>query len=98
MLILDWIFLLLTVLYAVDILIRIYGLGFKSFRANGWNIFDVIVITGTFATTIPALRSASQDRAGSRVNVQLQKLFLVAIAFKLVQRIDSLNQLFKTAV
>jgi hypothetical protein len=29
---------------------------------------------------------------------QLQKLFLVSIAFKLVQRMNSLNKLFKTAV
>jgi len=94
----DWIFLCLTILYAVDLVIRFYGLGFKSFRANGWNLFDVIVITGSFATTIPALRNASQGSTGNTVNVQLQKLFLVAIAFKLVQRIDSLNQLFKTSV
>jgi hypothetical protein len=29
---------------------------------------------------------------------QLQKLFLVSIAFKLVQRTNSLNKLFKTAM
>ena len=82
----------------MDIFIRFYGLGFKSFRANGWNIFDLVVITGSFATTIPVLRAASKGLPGSQVNVQLQKLFLVAIAFKLVQRVGSLNQLFKTSV
>jgi hypothetical protein len=44
------------------------------------------------------LQNASRGSTGNTVVVQLQKLFLVAIAFKLVQRIDSLNQLFKTSV
>jgi hypothetical protein len=94
----DWIFLGLTVLYAIDLLVRLYGLGFKSFRANGWNLFDLIVITGSFATTIPALQAASKGVPANQVNTQLQKLFLVSIALKLVQRISSLNQLFKTSV
>ncbi|WRT67795.1 uncharacterized protein IL334_004769 [Kwoniella shivajii] len=95
---LDVIFLCLTVLYAIDLLIRFYGLGIMSFKANGWNIFDVIVITGSFATTIPALQVAGAGLPGNQVNVQLQKLFLVPISLKLVQRISSLNQLFKTSV
>ena len=95
---LDWIFLFLTVLYAFDLLVRFHGLGFKSFRANGWNLFDLVVITGSFATTIPALQAAMTGLPGSEVNLQLQKLFLVSISLKLVQRISSLNQLFKTSV
>ena len=94
----DVIFLCLTVIYAIDLLVRFYGLGLNSFRKNGWNIFDVVVITGSFATTIPALQTVSSGGPSSQVNVQLQKLFLVAIALKLVQRIDSLNQLFKASV
>jgi hypothetical protein len=70
----------------------------KSFRANGWNIFDLVVITGSFATTIPALYMTLSGGQPSQVNTQLQKLFLVSIAFKLVQRVSSLNQLFKTSV
>ncbi|ODO05658.1 hypothetical protein I350_04717 [Cryptococcus amylolentus CBS 6273] len=95
---LDWIFLCLTILYAIDLLVRFYGLGIKSFRANGWNIFDLVVITGSFATTIPALQASSRGDVANQANVQLQKLFLVSISLKLVQRISSLNQLFKTSV
>ena len=91
-------FLFLSMLYAFDLLVRFYGLGFKSFRANGWNLFDLVVITGSFATTIPALQAALHGNPGSQVNAQLQKLFLVAISFKLVQRMSSLNQLFKTSM
>jgi hypothetical protein len=94
----DCVFLFLTLLYAFDLIVRFYGLGFKSFRANGWNIFDLIVITGSFATTIPALHTALTGGRPKQINTQLQKLFLVSIAFKLVQRVSSLNQLFKTSV
>ncbi|KAH7886746.1 Ion transport protein-domain-containing protein, partial [Phlebopus sp. FC_14] len=83
--------LLLTSMYILDITIRLYGLGWPSFRANGWNVFDVVVAFGSFITTI-VVRFGTPDLATQ----QLQKLFLVSIAFKLVQRTDSLNQLFKT--
>jgi hypothetical protein len=95
---LDWIFLALTILYAIDIVVRFTGLGLNSFRSNGWNLFDVIVVTGSFATTIPALQASLHNAAGSQASKQVQKLFLVSIALKLVQRLDSLNQLFKTSV
>ncbi len=49
---------------------RLYGLGFRSFSANGWNLFDVLTVTGSFATTIP-LRLGS----GGFAIEQLQKLF-----------------------
>ena len=80
-------------MYVVDILVRFYGLGWRSFRANGWNVFDVVVATGSLLTTVSVRVGAS----GYAID-QLQKLFLVSIAFKLVQRMNNLNKLFKTAV
>ncbi|KAH0835701.1 Ion transport protein-domain-containing protein [Lanmaoa asiatica] len=88
---LDLFSLSLTLIYVVDTTIRLYGLGWRSFRANGWNLFDVVVASGSFTTTFIA------HFYSESFNIQLlQKLFLVSIAFKLVQRVDSLNQLFKT--
>lgn len=77
----------------VDITVRFYGLGWRSFRANGWNMFDIVVATGSLLTTVSVRVGAS-----GYVIDQLQKLFLVSIAFKLVQRMNNLNKLFKTAV
>ena len=68
----DDFFLFVTCTYTVDVMVRLYGLGIRSFRANGWNIFDVITVTGSFATTIP-LRAGSTGFATE----QAQKLFLV---------------------
>jgi len=89
----DWIYLALTILYAIDIVVRITGFGWIVFTQNHWNIYDVVVVSGTLATTIPLLLGTQ-----NQVALQLQKLFLVSIVFKLVQRSDSLNQLQKTAV
>jgi len=73
--------------------VRSFGLGWRSFRANGWNLFDLIIATGSFITTL-----AVRFHNSGFVTQQFQKLFLVSIAFKLVQRTNSLNMLFKTAV
>ncbi|GAA5898852.1 calcium channel protein CCH1 [Sporobolomyces salmoneus] len=89
----DWIYLAFTFLYFFDIVVRITGFGWTVFTQNYWNLYDLLVVSGTLATTIPLLLGTEND-----VALQLQKLFLVAIVFKLVQRSDSLNQLQKTAV
>jgi len=80
-------------IYLIDVSVRGFGLGWRSFRANGWNLFDIVVSSGSFITTLIVRFSDS----GFGIQ-QLQKLFLVSIAFKLVQRANSLNMLFKTAV
>ncbi|KAG9101606.1 calcium channel protein [Ceratobasidium sp. 370] len=80
-------------IYALDIIVRLSGLGWRSFKANGWNLFDIVVVTGNLATSIPIVFGST----GFAIE-QLQKLFLVSIAFKLVQKSDNLNQLFKTSI
>ncbi|QRW09988.1 ion transport domain-containing protein [Ceratobasidium sp. AG-Ba] len=87
------VFLFVTLVYAMDIIIRLSGLGWRSFKANGWNLFDIVVVVGNFATGIPIVLGST----GFMIE-QLQKLFLVSIAFKLVQKSNSLNQLFKTSI
>ncbi|GAA5821176.1 hypothetical protein JCM11251_004500 [Rhodosporidiobolus azoricus] len=87
----NYIFLAFTLLYVTDIVVRITGLG-SSFFKSGWNLYDLVVVVGTFGTTLPILAGST-----SQAVTQLQKLFLVAIVMKLAQRNDSLNQLFKTA-
>jgi hypothetical protein len=88
----DYAFLFLTALYLVDVVVRAIGLGWTAFRRTLWNLYDIAVVGGTAATTIAVLANTNG------AVVQLQKLFLVSIAFKLVQKNDSLNTLFKTSV
>ncbi|KAG7087347.1 hypothetical protein E1B28_013323 [Marasmius oreades] len=86
-------FLAITCVYIIDVFVRLIGLGWRSFRSNGWNLFDVVVMLGSFLSTF----IVRFGNAGFLAQ-QLQKLFLVSIAFKLVQRTNSLNRLFKTAM
>jgi hypothetical protein len=86
-------FLGITLIYIIDAMIRFYGLGFSSYTANWWNSFDFFVSLGSFATTL----SVRFGEPGFAIE-QMQKVFLVVICFKLIQRNDSLNVLFKTAV
>lgn len=80
-------------IYVLDIVVRLYGLGWNSYSANGWNLFDIVVAGGSQITIIIV-----RFNTGGFVVQQLQKLFITSIAFKLVQRTNSLNKLFKTAV
>ncbi|KAH9840560.1 Ion transport protein-domain-containing protein [Rhodofomes roseus] len=89
----DAFFFVVTVIYSLDTLVRFFGLGWRSFNANGWNIFDFIIAAGSLITTFVVDFGPS-----GYATQQLQKLFITSIAFKLVQRTNSLNKFFKTAV
>ncbi|KZW03268.1 hypothetical protein EXIGLDRAFT_664412 [Exidia glandulosa HHB12029] len=90
----DIFFLAVIIAYAVDLVVRFFGLGYASFRANGWNLFDCVVVAGSLIATTFTIIADSHFFWVQ----QAQKLFLVSIAFKLVQKSNSLNQLFKTSI
>jgi hypothetical protein len=87
-----YIFLAFTVFYMANVLVRIIGLSWSRFRRSSWDIFSVISVFGTFASTILLLTNFAQQSY-----VQLHKLFLVSIVLLLIPRNDALDQLFKTA-
>jgi hypothetical protein len=87
-----YIFLLFTVFYMANVIIRIVGLSWSRFRRSSWDIYSVISVFGTFASTILLLTNSQQQSY-----IQLNKLFLVSIILLLIPRNDALDQLFKTA-
>lgn len=89
----DALYLGFTAIYAFDIVARLLGLGWRSYRENPWNLYDLFVVSGTLATTLPLLNNSGD----TSTVVQFQKLFLTCVALKLVQKNRALNQLFKTA-
>lgn len=86
-----YVYLLFILMYWSEIAIKLLGLGWKSFRRNLWNLFDLTMVVGSFITAIITLSNPNLQ-----LNVESQKLFMTALCFKLVQRSDSLNQLFTT--
>lgn len=50
---LDAIFLVLSGLFAIDIAVGLYGIGWKYYFKNRWNIYYVVVVAGLLSTGIP---------------------------------------------
>jgi hypothetical protein len=88
----EYIFLALTCVYAANILIRIFGLSWTRFSRSSWDLFSIPAVGGTLVTTLMSLSDNSDPTFD-----QLHKLFLVSVAFLLIPRNNSLDQLFKTA-
>ena len=88
----EYIFLVLTIIYAVNIFLRIYGLSWTRFRRSSWDLFSIPAVSGALVTIVMSL----SDNSDATFD-QLHKLFLVSIAFLLIPRNNSLDQLFKTA-
>ncbi|CAJ0758344.1 19752_t:CDS:10, partial [Entrophospora sp. SA101] len=86
-------FTVFIIIYIIDIVIKITGLGWNVFRSNRWNLFDLVVVTGAAVTNILDLIPNSNIDA-----IKYRKIFLILIAFKLFQKSDVLNQLFKNMV
>ncbi|KAI2635172.1 ion transporter [Xylaria nigripes] len=88
----DKIFLLFTLIYIANIVIRIVGLGWMRFKRSSWDVFSLLAVFGAFATSLILIQR--QDKESF---VQLHKGFLVSIVLLLIPRNDALDQLFKTA-
>lgn len=89
---LDYLFLVFTVFYIANIIIRIVGLTWKRFSRSSWDIYSILSVTGTVITTLLTL-----SRSEVSLYSQLHKSFLVSIALLLIPRSNQLDQLFKTA-
>ena len=88
----DYIFLLFTIVYLLNVIIRVVGLSWQRFRRSSWDLYSVVAVGGVLVTTMMNLSKYSDSTFD-----QLHKLFLVAIAFLLIPRNNQLDQLFKTA-
>ncbi|KAK2783520.1 calcium channel protein [Emmonsiellopsis sp. PD_33] len=88
----DILFLILTLFYVANVVIRIVGLTWQRFSRSSWDVYSIIAVSGTFVTTV-----LSVVRYENRVFIQLHKLFLVSIGLLLIPRNNQLDQLFKTA-
>ncbi|OBZ73074.1 Calcium-channel protein cch1 [Grifola frondosa] len=72
-------FIIVTLVYVVDILVRLFGLGWPSYSANGWNLFDIIVAGGSLLTTL--IVRFSDSGASLPVILSLLGLWLILFMF-----------------
>ncbi|KAG0244946.1 calcium channel protein [Actinomortierella wolfii] len=78
--------------YAGEIVIKISGYGFRKWRHSRWNLYDMVITVLAIATLIP--RFIGHALWTSR----LEKFLLITISFRLAQRIDALQVLFRALV
>ncbi|KAI1386973.1 Ion transport protein-domain-containing protein [Hypoxylon trugodes] len=88
----DLVFLLFTLIYIANVVIRIVGLGWKRFRRSSWDVFSLLSVFGAFVTSVLLI-----SKTENQTFIQLHKYFLVSIVLLLIPRNDALDQLFKTA-
>ncbi|POS87603.1 hypothetical protein EPUL_000935 [Erysiphe pulchra] len=88
----NYIFFAFTLFFLANVIIRIIGLGWARFRRSLWEMYSLLIVSGTLGTTILYLFQLK-----SQVVIQLHKFFLVMIVLLLIPRNDALDQLFKTA-
>ncbi|TGJ84117.1 hypothetical protein E0Z10_g4650 [Xylaria hypoxylon] len=88
----DVVFLLFTLIYIANIVIRIVGLGWTRFRRSSWDVFSLVAVFGAFVTALVLIKEENTEAW-----VQVHKGFLVSIVLLLIPRNDALDQLFKTA-
>lgn len=87
----DYAFLLFTLVYTANIVIRIVGLSWIRFRRSAWDVYSLFAVSGTLITTLMLLA-----KFHDRTFIQFQKLFLVSVALLIIPRNNQLDQLFKT--
>ncbi|KAG0369918.1 calcium channel protein [Gamsiella multidivaricata] len=79
-------------LYSMEIMIKITGYGFHKWRLSRWNLYDLAITTLALITLIPRF-------IGHELwTLRLEKFLLITISFRLAQRIDSLQVLFRALV
>lgn len=78
-------------MFLVNVFIRLVGLGWHRFIRSSWDLYSVLAVPGAFITTILHIAFKRQSI------LELNKLFLVAVALLLIPRNNQLDQLFKTA-
>ncbi|KAG0209729.1 calcium channel protein [Mortierella sp. GBA30] len=79
-------------LYSLEIAVKICGYGFHKWRLSRWNLYDMVITTLALITLIPRF-------IGHELwTLRLEKFLLITISFRLAQRIDSLQVLFRALV
>ncbi|KAF9551224.1 calcium channel protein [Mortierella hygrophila] len=75
--------------YSLEIMVKLCGYGFNKWRLSRWNLYDMIITVLALITLIPRFLQHELW------TLRLEKFLLITISFRLAQRIDSLQVLFR---
>ncbi|KAG0376923.1 calcium channel protein [Mortierella sp. AD032] len=75
--------------YSLEIMVKLCGYGFNKWRLSRWNLYDMTITVLALITLVP--RFIRHELW----TLRLEKFLLITISFRLAQRIDSLQVLFR---
>ena len=85
---LGWINFALLIVYTVEMAVKLFGLGFRGYVTSPWNIFDGLLVVGSWALTpVKEKRLAMMGR-----------VFRIGRVFRMIKKAKGLRILFKTLV
>jgi hypothetical protein len=87
--ILNYIF---TAIFTLEAIVRISGLGVKKYFKDGWNIFDFIILIGSYISILIELFTS----LSVGVQTTILRAFRISRILRLVKRAKSLNIIFET--
>ncbi|CAG8454328.1 2140_t:CDS:10 [Diversispora eburnea] len=89
-------FFLFIMIYITELFIKLFGFGWNVFKSNRWNVFDIVIVFGALITTTSEMFHLFNSEI--EIVPRIQKAFLLMITFKLFQKSDTMNQLFKNMI
>ena len=85
-----------TAIFTLEAMVKLGGLGLQYF-ADSWNCFDlVIVVSGMVGEALPLIPGMSDSADFTRSASQMIRIFRVGRLLRLINRMESMKQLFKT--
>eukprot|EP00158_Paraphelidium_tribonemae_P009852 Partr_v1_DN28981_c0_g1_i5_m25133 putative Calcium channel, voltage-dependent len=93
--ILHWVF---SLMYLLEFVVKISGLGVSKWRKSIWNIYDFVVLILLLPTALLRLSRRNPQMNLQYEIFQLHKLVTNLITIKLLGRVDLLRKMFKTIV
>jgi hypothetical protein len=94
----EYLYMLFTVIYVCEALIKLLGLGWRKWATSRYNLFDTCLLAILLPVMFVLLLAGNQSFSAARLEAVrlLQKVLLDLFILKLVQRIRILKMLFRT--
>jgi len=81
-----------TAIFTIEAVIRIYGLGPRYYFKDNWNIFDFIILVGSYIGIL--IEASTSISVG--VQTTILRAFRISRMLRLVRKAKSLNIIFET--
>lgn len=90
----DYLNLAFAIIFTIEAVVKLVGLGCKGYFREGWNRFDFLIVVGTFAGIV--IGAVSDVALGPQTTII--RSFRISRIFRLVNKAKSLKTIFNTFI